>query len=1425
MDRGLRQANRRAVAMITTLGRLRGVATVVFSGFLGVGGITSVIRTLSQFETAMSSVSALVSAQNPRSLTATMNVLTERAREMGATTLFTATQAAEGMKFLTLAGFEANEVFQAIEPSLNLAAAGMLDLGTAADIVSNIMAAFNVEAAETEMVADALAFTSARTNTNIQQLGEAMKFVGPVAGTLGVNVQETAVALGILGNSGLQASLAGTSLRRVMSGLLNPSREADQVLSSMNLTSEQLVDVLQGGGETGQGLVDLIKLLADRGISAADAFTLFGQRGAPGLLSLVTQKDDLAALTAELDNVAGTAKRMAEILADNLGGDGRIALSALQESILRLGDSGLYEWLRGVTQGFTGFIRTLSGIPIEMGYAYENMMKGAKAAEFLMRHANKLKLAIEGLAVILTTKLIVALVRSFALMGHNAVASIGRFIASMIAASSATTALTFSLGLLKAAIITTGVGALLVGAGYLLEWALGSKEAEDATKNLSEEIDQLGIAAEEALVRFDAFQGVARQNQFDKQRMNVLEAAQAVTTLKENIQAVIDANANLAQSEAAAVAQREKSLEIIHALGEADLRYGERLDLQRDQRIKIREAEAELNQQRELSSTNLGELQAQLEKAEATYQQQIDALQVMALVNAGYAKTTEEARKKIEDLAKAKEDLNEQTKRLTGFTQDELDTFGKLIKKYDALAISIKELEAEQDELNKLSKASDAALAALGTTAEGVARAQANLAFELAKTRQQLTPLEQEAKDYAEKLQDLRDGTDKAAQIQTTLQRNIADVNAAYVRGSITLEQYIEFVKLYYEVSKKELAELCDHNKKARECTEDSAKRIQQIWEQAMRGIQDAFADFFRSGLDGFDDFADQLLDAFKDMIAEMLAAWFSSGLMNLFQGQGFNAGGNSFPFSNLGGIFGGGSGASGGGGGTGGGFMSSLTGMWDGAKNFFNQAAFYLGEFAGGFSGFFSGTSASTFASGVGGSAPNWAAAGGSAVAAAGTGFVTGFAVDKIVGSRGDPTLTTALSAVGGVIGSIIPGLGTVLGAAIGGAVGAFVGNLIGGAKKLERATLQFSGSVDGVSANLETITSKQRSFFRGRKFTTKNEALDVSSVNEVISMIADTIRTVAEGLGVSSDAINDFRIDRDIDLTGKSEAYIERALENLFSDTILGLIGTFVDNTEGLTDRLHKTIQAYRGDADQFLAAFQMAAAIDMTLPLNAAQAIQDQIVEQNKTMTETYRALVDGYRELVTSYDGSLESLSALSQATVVLKEVQLQLAAALISAGEEISRTFQDSAQSIREQLMSEEELYALRRSQIDELVDQATTTTDPEQLKALADRINTLANEAWGLLDESQQAGLGSEFIGFFEEVEGLFGDRIQEGLDMISEDTSALDQEVATAMTEAAQSIIDANNAARDLWEEWRQELVEGRYRRPSNPLVREIVP
>ena len=1414
MERGLRSANRRAVAMITTLGRLRGVATVVFSGFLGVGGVTTVIRTLSQFETAISSVASLISAQNPKSLTATMSVLTERAREMGATTLFTATQAAEGMKFLTLAGFEARDVYLAIEPALNLAAAGMLDLGTAADIVSNIMAAFNVDAAETEMVADALAFTSARTNTNIQQLGEAMKFVGPVAGTLGVNVQETAVALGILGNSGLQASLAGTSLRRVMSGLLNPSREAAEVLAGMGLTSGELVNILQGGGETGKGLVDLVNTLADAGIGAAEAFTLFGQRGAPGLLSLVTQRDKLALLTGELKDIEGTVKRMADILADNIGGDARIAVSALTEAILKLGDSGLGDWLRSVTQSFTGFIRALAGIPTNMDSATDAMKRGIKWGELFMDNLSKVAHVAKGLAAVLTARLLVALTRSFAAMGANGAAAIGRFVAAMATGTVATNAMTFAVNLLKAALITTGVGALLVGAGYLVEWAMGADESAEATKTFSDRIDEMGKRAEEASVRFNMLNGARRELAFREQSDLVRESAQEVDNLRMQIEKVTAAQANLSQVEADAAETKASTLQTVQALGMANAQYGVALQTQLPYLEQNQEAQEKLKDTQALANEDLLKLQADLDTAVDTWKSYATELQLMTLVNQGFAKTTDEAAKKLAELNEVKEDAEALTKRLTGFTASELETLAKLVAKYDTAGKSIREMTNELDDLTMLVGASDAALAAAETTAWGVARAIEELTFRIKKQKLELSSAEKATVDWAWKLEELRAGTDKVAQANVAYRKEIVELVRQHAISGASADQLREALKLLkeqHEENIKKLEETCEKNKEVRECTDDSTKRIQQLWEQAMRNIQDAFADFFRNGLSDFDDFADSLLDAFKDMIANMLAAWFTSGIMNIFQGNAFGAGGNNL-FGNIASAFGGGGGGASGASG-GGNMISGLTGMWKGAQTFFKEAAFFLGEFAGGFSGFFTGvgggTSAATFAG-----AGNWAAAGGSAAAAGLTGMASGMVVNSALGERGDPAVTTALTAVGGIIGSIIPGLGTIVGALIGGAVGGFVSNLIGGAKKLESATLEFAGTIDGVNAVVETVVSKQRSFFRGRKWTTTREDIDTTEVDDALNQIAMIIEQTAGLLGVSADALNDFSFSKEINVKGKSQEELEKIMGDLINELITGLLTTFVDNTEGLSDRLRINLSLFTGNAEEFLAAFQMLAAIDVTSAIDPVEAVQNAIMEQNKTATQSYEDLKASYRELIEGYDGSLESLQALTEATIIFKEVQTQLAAALITAGEEISATFQGSAQSIREQLMTEEELYALRRSQIDDLVEQAMNTTDPAELQRLADQINTLGLDAWNLLDEDQKAALGEEFVQFFEGLDELFGGQIAEGLQGLSDDASAIDQEVADSMTAAAQSIIDANAEAERAWREMQQWIIDERERR-----------
>ena len=141
----------------------------------------------------------------------------------------------------------------------------------------------------------------------------------------------------------------------------------------------------------------------------------------------------------------------------------------------------------------------------------------------------------------------------------------------------------------------------------------------------------------------------------------------------------------------------------------------------------------------------------------------------------------------------------------------------------------------------------------------------------------------------------------------------------------------------------------------------------------------------------------------------------------------------------------------------------------------------------------------------------------------------------------------------------------------------------------------------------------------------------------------------------------------------------------------------------------------------------------------------------------------------------------------------------------------SGLFRDSAQTIREALLSEEELFNLRRTQIDALVEQAGQTTDPVELQALAEEINRLGLDAFRLLDGSQQQALGSEFIEFFEGLDALFGDQIQLGIRTVEEDNNALNQEVADTMTAAAQAQLDAANDARDLYIEWRLFISEQR--------------
>ena len=252
---------------------------------------------------------------------------------MGATTVFTANQSAEALSFMAMAGLGAGDSIKALPDLLNLAAAGNLELGDAADIVTNIMSGFGIAAEGVTEATDVLVtgFTSA--NTNLQQLGEAFTYAGPVAKAAGLGFEETAAALSIMGNAGFQGTLAGTALRGAITRLLNPTAEAADVLARLG------VNATDSSGEL-LPLREIIGQFEAVGLSAGDAMTIFGQRAGPALLSLVGQGTDaLVGLTTEMENSGGTAQRIAETQLDTFSGQLTLLKSAAEGLAISIGGS------------------------------------------------------------------------------------------------------------------------------------------------------------------------------------------------------------------------------------------------------------------------------------------------------------------------------------------------------------------------------------------------------------------------------------------------------------------------------------------------------------------------------------------------------------------------------------------------------------------------------------------------------------------------------------------------------------------------------------------------------------------------------------------------------------------------------------------------------------------------------------------------------------------------------------------------------------------------------------------------------------------------------------------------------------------------------------------------------------------------------
>lgn len=315
--------------------------TTSITALAGATGISRLTRITAGFERGMSGVRAVTQAVG-RDFVA----LRDRARELGATTEFTATQAANGMRFLGQAGFDTREILDAIGPSLDLATAGQISLAESADIASNVLSGFQLEARESQRVMDVLAQTAASANTNITQLGDAMSYVAPVSAAANVSIEDTAAAVGVLSNAGIQATRAGTGLRLIISKLVDPTEDGRAAIEELGLSLADL-------DPRTNRLIDIFGRLNDAQIGLTEANRIFEVRQGAAALTLAKSVESFAELTEKTNNAEGALSKMANTIRSDIQGDLDTLKSAIEETFLVIADRGVGDSLRNTIQGFT----------------------------------------------------------------------------------------------------------------------------------------------------------------------------------------------------------------------------------------------------------------------------------------------------------------------------------------------------------------------------------------------------------------------------------------------------------------------------------------------------------------------------------------------------------------------------------------------------------------------------------------------------------------------------------------------------------------------------------------------------------------------------------------------------------------------------------------------------------------------------------------------------------------------------------------------------------------------------------------------------------------------------------------------------------------------------------------------------------------
>lgn len=345
-------------------------AAVAIGAFVGVRQAANfgkdIVNTGVEFEQGMANVSAISGAAG-----AELTALSEKAKEMGASTKFSAIESADAMSYMAMAGWNSSQMIDGIAGIMNLAAASGEELAGVSDIVTDALTAFGLKAGDSAQFADVLAVASSRSNTNVSLLGESFKNVAATAGAMGYSMQDTTTALGIMANAGIKGSDAGTSLRGVMTRLAKPTKEVNEAMSALGISAvntdgsmKPLSALIPEMQTAFSGLTDSQK--------GQYATMIAGKNALSGFLSIVNSSpDDFYSLSDAINNSEGAAQSMAYTMNDTVSGKLTLLKSQFEGVKLAIFDSLGSSQFKGVLQsmsdGLSAITPAVSTVTVAFG--------------------------------------------------------------------------------------------------------------------------------------------------------------------------------------------------------------------------------------------------------------------------------------------------------------------------------------------------------------------------------------------------------------------------------------------------------------------------------------------------------------------------------------------------------------------------------------------------------------------------------------------------------------------------------------------------------------------------------------------------------------------------------------------------------------------------------------------------------------------------------------------------------------------------------------------------------------------------------------------------------------------------------------------------------------------------------------------------